>query len=202
MRWNYLSVPKLQRCICWSLGTDNWFHPTLYRGMWLLIYAGIELVHKCKRGPRCVSFSAPETNTCPMTISLYLNSDWKPILLRWDLRYGENCTYITLLISDVLRSPITKDIVCLFHCSIISYLFIFSPTPTLPIILRHLSSCMCSITPETAKVSSNYNHMRTPGIDCWFSDPSQCNILTIKITKTQIRFSFHSNLLTLAPWRF
>ena len=27
--WNYLSSPKLQRCSCWSLGMNMWFHPTL-----------------------------------------------------------------------------------------------------------------------------------------------------------------------------
>ena len=30
MGWNYLSIPKLQRCNRWSLGMDKWFHPTLY----------------------------------------------------------------------------------------------------------------------------------------------------------------------------
>ena len=28
MGWNYLSIPKRQWCNCWSLGMDNWFHPT------------------------------------------------------------------------------------------------------------------------------------------------------------------------------
>ena len=28
MGWNYLSIPKLQQCSCWSLGTDEEFHPT------------------------------------------------------------------------------------------------------------------------------------------------------------------------------
>ena len=27
--WNYLSIPKLQRCNRWSLGMDKLFHPTL-----------------------------------------------------------------------------------------------------------------------------------------------------------------------------
>ena len=31
---------------------------------------------------------------------------------------------------------------------------------------------MCSMTPETAKVSSSYSHKRGPGIGCWFSDHS------------------------------
>ena len=30
MRWNYLSIPKLQRCSRWSLGMDKKFHLTLY----------------------------------------------------------------------------------------------------------------------------------------------------------------------------
>ena len=30
MGWNYLSIPKLQRCNRWSLGMNKYFHPTLH----------------------------------------------------------------------------------------------------------------------------------------------------------------------------
>ena len=56
-----------------------------------------------------------------------------------------------------------------------SNLFIFSHTPALSTICRPLSSYVCSITPETAKVGSSYSHMRGPGVGCWFSDRSNCS---------------------------
>ena len=34
MWWNYVSIPKFQRCSCLNFGMDKWFHPTLY---WLVI---------------------------------------------------------------------------------------------------------------------------------------------------------------------
>ena len=45
---------------------------------------------------------------------------------------------------------------------------------------RPLSSYMCSITPETAKVGSSYSHMRGPGIGCWFSNRSNCSHWSFK----------------------
>ena len=65
-------------------------------------------------------------------------------------------------------------IVCFITKSFMTYSF-FPPTPALSTISRHLSSSMCSITPETANVCSSYNRMRGPGIGCWFSDRSNCN---------------------------
>ena len=53
--------------------------------------------------------------------------------------------------------------------------FVFPSTPALSTISRPLSSYMCLITPETAKVGSSYSHMRGPGIGCWFSDRSNCS---------------------------
>ena len=40
--WNSLSIPKLQWCNRWSLGTDKQFHPTLL-GVWLFIHAGFKV---------------------------------------------------------------------------------------------------------------------------------------------------------------
>ena len=51
----------------------------------------------------------------------------------------------------------------------------FSSASALSTICRPLSSYMCSITPETAKVCNSYSHMRGPGIDCWFSDRFKCS---------------------------
>ena len=64
--------------------------------------------------------------------------------------------------------------VCFITKSFLTYSFVL-PTPTLSTICRHLSSYVCSITPETANVGSSYNHMRGPGVGCWFSDRSNCS---------------------------
>ena len=50
MGWNYLSIPKLQRCNCWSLGMDKLFHTTLYWACDYLSILGYKLNHVSKRG--------------------------------------------------------------------------------------------------------------------------------------------------------
>ena len=45
----------------------------------------------------------------------------------------------------------------------------------LHLLYQPLSSYMCSITPETAKVGSSCSHTWGPGIGCWFSDHSNCS---------------------------
>ena len=45
MGWNYLSIPRLQRCIRWSLGIDKYFHPTLYWACDYLSMVGLKLNH-------------------------------------------------------------------------------------------------------------------------------------------------------------
>ena len=52
MGWNYLSIPKLQRCNRWSLGMDKQFHRTLYNGCNYLCMSGVKLNHVGKRDPR------------------------------------------------------------------------------------------------------------------------------------------------------
>ena len=51
MDWNYLSIPKLQRCNRWSLGMDNKFHLTFYQTCNYLSMLGLKLNHVSKRGP-------------------------------------------------------------------------------------------------------------------------------------------------------
>ena len=51
MRWNYVSIPKLQRCNRWSLGMDKYLHTTLYNGCNYLSMLGLKLNHVSKRGP-------------------------------------------------------------------------------------------------------------------------------------------------------
>ena len=52
MGWNYLSIPKLQRCNRWSLGMDKLFHRTLYQACDYLSMLGLKLNHVSKRGHR------------------------------------------------------------------------------------------------------------------------------------------------------
>ena len=51
MGWNYLSIPKLQRCNRWSLGTDKKFHLTLYQACDYLSMLGLKFNHVSKSGP-------------------------------------------------------------------------------------------------------------------------------------------------------
>ena len=68
MEWNYLSIPKLQRCSRCSLGIDNWLYPTLYWARGYLIMLGFKLNHVSKRGTWCckVWFSIPNKNILSM----------------------------------------------------------------------------------------------------------------------------------------
>ena len=50
--WNYLSIPKLQRCkFGGSLEMDKWFHPTLYNVCNYVSMLGLKLIHVNKSGP-------------------------------------------------------------------------------------------------------------------------------------------------------
>ena len=90
------------------------------------------------------------------------------------------------------------EMICLF-VSLLSHFWLihfFPPTPALSTISRPLSSSMCSITPETANVGSSYNHMRGPGIGCWFSYRSNCShrSLTLTFTLTSENLSLYTTL--------
>ena len=50
MGWNNLSICKLQRLHCWSLGMDKYFHPTLYWACDCLSMPELKLNHVSKRG--------------------------------------------------------------------------------------------------------------------------------------------------------
>ena len=57
MGWNYLSIPKLQRCNRWSLGMDKYIHPTFYNGCNYLSMLGLKLNHVSKRGHRNIIYA-------------------------------------------------------------------------------------------------------------------------------------------------
>ena len=52
MGWNYLSIPKLQRCNRWSLGMDEQFHLRLNWACNYLSMMGLKLIHVSKSGHR------------------------------------------------------------------------------------------------------------------------------------------------------
>ena len=52
MRWNYLSIHKLQRLHRWSFGMDKCFNLILYNGYNYLSMPGLKLNHVSKRGHR------------------------------------------------------------------------------------------------------------------------------------------------------
>ena len=58
--WNYLYIPKLQRCNRWSLGMDKLFHPIFYNGCNCLSMLGLKLNHVSKRGHRGDSFGTKQ----------------------------------------------------------------------------------------------------------------------------------------------
>ena len=70
--------------------------------------------------------------------------------------------------------------------------------------IKSLSRYMCSMAPVTAKVGSRNNHMRGPGIGCWFSDRSNCShwsfeaaVLPLTFTLTSENLSLYTTLLHL-----
>ena len=94
----------------------------------------------------------------------------------------------------------TKIIYVRLFVSLLSHFWLihfFPTTPALSMISRPLSSSMCSITPETANVCSSYNRMRSPGIGCWFSDPSNCSLWSLTLTLTSENLSLYTTLLLL-----
>ena len=87
---------------------------------------------------------------------------------------------------------------CFLFVSLLSHFWLihfFPPTPALWTISRPLSISMCSITQETANVGSSYNRMRGPGIECWFSDRSNCSHWSLTLTLTSENLSLYTILL-------
>ena len=75
MGWNYLSIPKHQRCNCWSLGMDKQIHPILCNGCSYLSMLGLKLNHVSKSGHRC---SLQELlSWCPHSLVNSLQLNWR-----------------------------------------------------------------------------------------------------------------------------
>ena len=97
--WQYLYIPKIQRCSFWSLGLDELFHPTFYWANDYLSMLGLKLVHVSKSDPRA---------TCPIEIlSLNISFDnqrwlWQLIYL-WKIDNAESrFTNVSGLIIEIL----------------------------------------------------------------------------------------------------
>ena len=58
-------------------------------------------------------------------------------------------------------------------------------------------SYMCLITPEPAKVGRSYNHMRGPGVGCWFSDRCNCSQWSFETAALPITFTLTSENLSI-----
>ena len=54
--WNYLSIPKPQRCNRWRLRMEKKFHPTLYLACDYLSVPGLKVMHVSKSGPCGLEF--------------------------------------------------------------------------------------------------------------------------------------------------
>ena len=64
MGWNYLSIPKLQRFLRWSLGTLKKFRPTHYNGCDYLSMLGLKLIHDGKRAYCSLPTWPPAVKQC------------------------------------------------------------------------------------------------------------------------------------------
>ena len=94
----------------------------------------------------------------------------------WKCRWWLNSAY--LLVWCTKGSRITSSLI--FSTLFVSlqshfWLIRFPPISEFTNHMSALSSYMCSITPETPKISSRYSHMRGPGICRLFSNRSNCS---------------------------
>ena len=97
MRWNDLSIPKLQRLHCWSLGMGKKFHPTLYNGCDYLSMLGLKLNHVSKRGPGvCCEFK--------VKYIMYYFPHWRAVC---------NILSVQAKLMDILKK---KPSTCVEHC--------------------------------------------------------------------------------------
>ena len=88
MGWNYLFIPKLQRCNRWSLGMDKPFHPTLYQAYSYLSVLELKLNHVCKRGPLIQKIQEIKSSN---TIQIFCVSCWSTTLNMIICSYAINC---------------------------------------------------------------------------------------------------------------
>ena len=105
MGWNYLSIPKLQRCNRWSLGMDEQFHSTLYWACNKLSMLGLKLNHVSKRGYCYLTFV---TRTClESLISWQPNTKnaFKYHLFVW---FTHGASFLKL---NNTRTPVTSKII-------------------------------------------------------------------------------------------
>ena len=96
MEWNYLSIPKLQRCNRWSLEMDKWFQTTLHYGRNYLSMLGLKLNHVSKRGRRLSSY-------CWSTVFSSSSILWGHVFLRGHLIYIVVCFIVVDLVVIIYK---------------------------------------------------------------------------------------------------
>ena len=96
--WNYVSIPKLERCSRWSLVKDKLFHPTLYHGCNYLSMLGLKVIHVIKRGSCCLPLrvvhrvKATAVQNCPRN-TIGLMGDY-PLNLPYFARHEARILYV------------------------------------------------------------------------------------------------------------
>ena len=103
MGWNYLSIPKLQWCNCWSLEMDTKFLLTLYNVCNYLSMMGFKFIHVSKRGHSSTSIQPNNQNpgSPEHSLSLSYNQGAHTIVYHLEPLHAElmweNVKYICIL---------------------------------------------------------------------------------------------------------
>ena len=118
MGWNYLSIPKLQRCNRWSSGMDKKFSPTLCWTCDYLSMLGLKLTHVSKMGPWSVLMYIWRNLPAPLTLGS-VNKEMK-LLRNWRLsafhaRCLTKCVFLTANMFFYIRNKTLIFIFCMRH---------------------------------------------------------------------------------------
>ena len=105
MWWNYLSIPKVQRCNRWSLGMDKLFHPTAY---WPIIKVTVQdllrFIEVMYRPIRPIFFRITSLISHAMALSVF----------KATLRNMAKC--ITQIYNEIIMQPKPKNSTNEFPC--------------------------------------------------------------------------------------
>ena len=74
MRWNHLSISKLQRLHRWNLRMDKYYNPTHYNGCNYLTILGLKLIHVSKRASWRCNFKMTLLNQLVVRLRLLRNA--------------------------------------------------------------------------------------------------------------------------------
>ena len=165
MGWDYLFIPKLQRCNRWSLGMDTWFHPTLYRACDYLSVLGLKLTHVSKMG-----YWLQRATTLCNWDSFYTNTEQiiKTLISikSWSSNYITTYWYQAILLWMFLKYQCAIFRICLF---IIPHLWSNIAIPSLMILHK---SCywqprhaIRKLTRNLGAISIGYSRLQAKQLD-------------------------------------